>query len=195
MDIIARDWKGLLVGQRRFDGYVNITQLSKAYYQATGVRRETYKWLNSKRTQDSIAYLSTVTLIGVKDLVSIKRGSFEGEQGTWVHPDLVKDFENWLNNPNNSKTEKTIQLALYCKLGGKMEVPCAGSKIDLLTEHQVIEIKNAKNCCNALGQILVYGSFYPLHQKRIHLFGVANYKLINAFEKQCKLQDVVTTWE
>lgn len=101
MKIIARDWRGLLVGQQQHNGYVNVTQLCKAYFEATGVRREPYKWVNSQRAQESIAYLSTVTQICVDDLVVVKQGGFHGnevmEQGTWVHPKLATGFAMWLS--------------------------------------------------------------------------------------------------
>ena len=80
-------------------------------------------------------------------------------------------------------------------MGGTREVPVPGGKIDLLTKTQIIEVKKASKCTQALGQILVYSIFYPNHQKRVHLFGKANYKLIEAFEEQCKLLNIIVTWD
>lgn len=97
MDIIARDWKGLLVGQRRIDGYVNVTQLCKAYWQATGIIKEPSGWLRNKRTQDTITYLSSVLQINRTDLVVVVQGGEPEQQGTWVHPKLVVGFAIWLS--------------------------------------------------------------------------------------------------
>jgi len=96
--IIDREWKGLLIGQRKHNGYVNATQLAKAYYQATSIRREPADWSRIKRTKESIAYLATVTGNPVSDLVVVVQGNFTGkEQGTWIHPDLAVNFAVWLS--------------------------------------------------------------------------------------------------
>lgn len=67
--------------------------------------------------------------------------------------------------------EKIIQIALSQVVNGKMEVPCAYGRIDILTDDQIIEVKNVTDWKSAIGQITVYGLLYPHHQKRIHLFG------------------------
>jgi len=67
--------------------------------------------------------------------------------------------------------ERSIQLSLQEKMGGTIEVDCLAGKIDLLTATEIIEVKLVKNWKAALGQILIYGNYYPSHQKRIHLFG------------------------
>lgn len=88
----------MLVGQMMDNGYVNVTQLSKAYYQATGIVKEPANWTRNKRTQESIAYLATVLRIPTSDLVIVNQGNFTGkEQGTWVHPKLAVNYAIWLS--------------------------------------------------------------------------------------------------
>jgi hypothetical protein len=95
--IIDREWKGLLIGQQKHNGYVNATQLAKAYYQATGSRKDVSNWVNNKRTKTSTAYLASVTGITVSELVVTVRGGEPSEQGTWIHPDLAVNFAVWLS--------------------------------------------------------------------------------------------------
>lgn len=98
LQIIEREWKGLLIGQQKHNGYISATQLAKAYFQATGNRKDPSNWLANKRTKESIAYLATVTGIPVTELVIVNQGNFtKEEQGTWVHPDLSVNFAVWLS--------------------------------------------------------------------------------------------------
>lgn len=82
--------------------------------------------------------------------------------------------------------------------GGLIEVITPVGNIDLLTDTDIIEIKKAENWKNALGQILVYGYYYPNHQKRIHL--IINLKSIDInfqkkVKKHCAIFDIKVTWE
>ena len=91
--------------------------------------------------------------------------------------------------------EQSIQKALHQKLGGQTEVVCLVGKIDLLTSSEIIEIKNIKSWKAALGQILVYGSYYPSHGKRIHLFGKTQESYLNLVRKHCANFGVRVTWQ
>lgn len=44
---------------------------------------------------------------------------------------------------------------------------------DLLTEAEIIDVKEVSNWKAARDQLLAYSGFYPQHQKRLHLFGTA----------------------
>lgn len=95
--IIEREWKGLLIGQQKRNGFINATQLAKAYWQATGIQKKPSHWQENKRTQESIAYLANVTGIPSTDLVVVIQGGDPSEQGTWIHPDLGVNFAVWLS--------------------------------------------------------------------------------------------------
>lgn len=51
------------------------------------------------------------------------------------------------------------------------EVACKVGRIDILTSSHVIEIKNMHNWMHAVGQITIYGSFYPSRHKALILYG------------------------
>ncbi|MHC5722066.1 MAG: hypothetical protein ACYTX0_61135, partial [Nostoc sp.] len=67
--------------------------------------------------------------------------------------------------------EYQVVQRLQDELGGQLEVVTAVGRIDLLTETEVIEVKQVSDWKSALGQILTYSAFFPEHTKRIHLFG------------------------
>lgn len=94
---------------------------------------------------------------------------------------------------NLVRTEKEIQLKLQQKLGGEIEIECLAGRIDLLTSTQIIEVKNVGSWKSALGQILVYGEYYPSHQKRIHLYGETQASYLELIRKHCSKFSVVVT--
>lgn len=102
-------------------------------------------------------------------------------------------LNKFLKPGNGSKQiEKKIQNKLYKELGGEIEVKTENGYIDLLTNSEIIEIKDGKLWKNAIGQILVYSQSYPKHNKRIHLFGIENNENIN---KICKDYNIKVTYD
>lgn len=95
----------------------------------------------------------------------------------------------------NKKSEKDYQMKLAKKLDGKIEVPTLAGNIDVLTSTQLIEIKRVVAWKDALGQVLIYGHFYPSHQKRIHLFGETQESYLNMIKEMVFKYDVIVTWE
>lgn len=79
--------------------------------------------------------------------------------------------------------------------GGKREVVTPAGNIDLLTSTHIIEIKAISGWKCAIGQILVYGHYYPSHQKRIHLFGDAHESFLELVCFHCTPMDIDVTWE
>jgi hypothetical protein len=69
-------------------------------------------------------------------------------------------------------SEKLISDKLSKLLNGKREVCINGNRnrIDILTDSEIIEVKNYNNRISSIGQILYYSSFYPDRILRIHLF-------------------------
>lgn len=95
----------------------------------------------------------------------------------------------------SQKTEKSVQSALAKELNGKLEVKTLCGKIDVLTSTELIEIKAIRNWKEALGQVIVYGDYYPSHQKRIHLYGETQEAFLSLIRKHCAKRNVVVTWE
>lgn len=88
--------------------------------------------------------------------------------------------------------EKLIQIKLQKQLGGEIEVETENGWIDLLTDSEIIEIKDGKCWKHAVGQILMYALDYPNHQKRIHLFDIGSNQQI---DKSCNVYDIIVTYE
>jgi hypothetical protein len=73
---------------------------------------------------------------------------------------------------NKLQYEKQIQEDLCIKLNGQTEVKTPVGYIDILTENEIIEIKQSSDWKHAIGQIISYGTYYPSHKKVIYLFGM-----------------------
>jgi len=68
------------------------------------------------------------------------------------------------------KSEKKLQMTINNTLNGLLEVSTPVGKIDILTDTLLIEIKKSKDWKAAIGQLLMYGHYYPKHQKILYLF-------------------------
>ena len=104
-------------------------------------------------------------------------------------------YDNEINNLKptyQNEKEKEIQIKLQQELGGEIEVETDSGFIDLLTDTEIIEIKNGKNWKHAMGQVLSYSIDYKNHIKRIHLFDVEYDSHIN---KTCHVYNVKVTYE
>jgi hypothetical protein len=95
MKIINHEVNGLQISQRHDDGYINLTQMAKAY----GKRID--NWLRLKDTQDLLIEferqekLNTSDLRDLNSALIIRRGKYDG--GTWGHPDIAIQFAQWLD--------------------------------------------------------------------------------------------------
>lgn len=70
--------------------------------------------------------------------------------------------------------EKKIQRKLAAELGGIMEVSVRTGRIDILTETEIIEIKELKFWKAGAGQLMIYKQSYPDHACRLYLFGFSS---------------------
>lgn len=108
MKMIIHQANGLNIGQRREDGYINATALSKAHYKATKIRRDTNHWLALERTKKTIEHLSRLTEISVDQLViKVKTGRNE-YRGTYIHPRLAVRFGIWLSDDFGYMVEEWV---------------------------------------------------------------------------------------
>ena len=96
------------------------------------------------------------------------------------------------DNLINNIKELEIQKKLQQELGGEIEVQTDVGFIDLLTNTEIIEIKNGNNWKHAVGQILMYSLEYPNHIKRIHLFDIYKSKSI---EEKCEKYGIKVTYD
>lgn len=93
----------------------------------------------------------------------------------------------------SKKPEKKVQRKIAKELKGVKEIPTEAGRIDILTSKEVIEVKQVNQWKSALGQVLVYGAYYPSHQKRIHLFGRCHSSYLNVIKKHCDKFNVSVT--
>jgi Zn-finger nucleic acid-binding protein len=92
-------------------------------------------------------------------------------------------FEHEIQKKLQEETKGHIQ---HCPIGA----------IDILTETQIIEIKVWSDYFKAIGQILLYATFYPEKQKRMHFFGAKpKQEIITAIETLCEQQNILLTYE
>ena len=93
-----------------------------------------------------------------------------------------------------SNPEKTICKRIAKELGGRTEVCINNKRIDILTDNEIIEVKNHNGMLGAIGQILYYSKFFPNRRKRIHLFNHNDRRDIE-YEALCRELDIIITYE
>ena len=79
------------IRQRSSDGYVNATDMCKAYDR---------KFNNYRENKSTTAYIeAVVTVAGIPAtvLIETKQGGLAPEQGTWVHPRVAIHLAQWLD--------------------------------------------------------------------------------------------------
>ena len=95
-NIILHQFGSVLVGLNKKTGFINITALTKAYNAKTGKQKTTAHWFETKRAQDYIDYIISITGIPRIEIIVSVVGNHD-DAGTWVHPDLAVPFATWLS--------------------------------------------------------------------------------------------------
>jgi hypothetical protein len=95
MQDIEHQVGGLVVNQRKADGYISATKLTKAYEKQTGKYRNPNLWFEKDRTNEFLERLSDRTGIEVYELVQ-KKGEGKNRE-IWIHPKLAVSFAMWLS--------------------------------------------------------------------------------------------------
>jgi DNA-binding MarR family transcriptional regulator len=93
------------------------------------------------------------------------------------------------------EAERKIRDRLRAEIGGEIEVITSVGRIDLLTEFEVIEVKEISNWKEALGKILAYSAFFPEHHRRIHLFGRCDLTRLALAQATCSEFGITVTFE
>jgi hypothetical protein len=89
--------------------------------------------------------------------------------------------------------EQKVKDRLCIALNGEQEVNTLAGRIDILTKTEVIEVKSFKGWKSAVGQVLVYGHYYPSHRKRIHFFGKTTVACYEVVKCHCDRIQIITT--
>lgn len=96
--------------------------------------------------------------------------------------------------PPTLKGEHFYRDKLAMLLNGRVDVATPTGKIvDILTAIEVIEVKSVDEWRAALDQIRIYGQHYPLHRRRIHLYGHMSPKKLLHIQQHCFREGVVVT--
>lgn len=83
------------------------------------------------------------------------------------------------------RPESIVRDRLQGAVGGHIEVALPVGRIDLLTDTELIEVKQAVKWKAGIGQLIVYGHYYPQHSLRLHLFGVCSSELLSLIVEAC----------
>lgn len=113
-----------------------------------------------------------------------------------------KTFDGFIYSEVDSglpSPEKRVKASVLRKIGNMsnpvIEVNTPVGKIDILTDKEIIEVKRVSGWKSAVGQILVYGYYYPNHQKRIHLFGKCSPNIKQLIHLHCEKLNIQVTWQ
>lgn len=174
---------------RRREGLICLNDLWR--FSGEDKSRIPSSWMRQKQTQILIKTLQNQ----VKGhIYTIYRGRYGG---TFAVDEVAYKYWEYLSIKRRVKlTEQKVQHRLAKTLyGAKCEVLTLAGKIDILTNNELIEVKSISNWKCAIGQVLVYGMYYPKHQKRIHLFGESPTDLLSLIRSSCASFDIEVTWE
>jgi len=95
MDYIEHQVGKLVVSQRKADGYINATKLTRAYELRTLKKRNTNDWFEKDRTHEFLNLVHQKTGIEIYELVQKKEEGRNVE--LWIHPKLAASFAMWLS--------------------------------------------------------------------------------------------------
>ena len=189
----SKDWLRLnqtksLIKEIEFDTnltkeqLINISQAGNKYNQGT--------WIHRKLATHLAQWCSIKFAVQISNWIEEWISSKQKNEVKYLY-----EIYNLKSDDSNILKEKEIQVRLQKELGGDIEVETDVGFIDLLTNTNVIEIKDVKNWKHAVGQILMYSLDYPNHFKRIHLFNVKNIEDIKQIENKCKIYGITVTYE
>lgn len=184
---------GVVVPQAASLFYIPNNQTSRDFKALLGKDFSFEKWatvLNPKK----------VNVIRLPDL---KKLTFAlALKGNEKARELLEEIDPSIKVQKTQKTQKTnkgkekeVQVKLSTKLNGQMEINTLAGRIDILTATEVIEVKSVNQWKAALGQVLVYGDYYPSHSMRIHLFGEIQESYLDMIKRHCEKRSVIVTWQ
>ena len=85
--------------------------------------------------------------------------------------------------------EKEIQAKVQKMFGGQREVRTPVGYIDLVTDTQILEVKEASSWKHSLGQIIAYHPFFQTKEKVLYLFGACPQNISECY-KLCKQNNI-----
>lgn len=208
-------WNDAVIESRDSDNFINATQMCKA------CKKRMSNWLRLDCTKEMINYLKdTISTPIIKAVGGNHSGTWIHPRlatvlAQWLDPmfglKVAEWIEEWRLIGDNDKRymyaisnlqpteaeqlERQVKERLHAKLGGIVEQKTPAGRIDLLTDQDIIEIKEISKWKHALGQVLAYSIDYPEKRKRIHLFGDSNSINKSMIVKRCNIFDIIVSFE
>ncbi|CAM9812251.1 unnamed protein product, partial [Pylaiella littoralis] len=119
--------------------------------------------------------------------------------GEAIQKALLQPMEYREAEASSKTKECSVRDALASSVGGEAEVETPAGNIDVLSDTEVIEVKNYKQWKHGLGQVLAYHTFHPGLAKRLHLFAHSGEdgtrKYFDLAKSVCAKHDVRVTFE
>lgn len=76
-------------------------------------------------------------------------------------------------------------------LNPKREVRTPAGVVDIVCDDKIVEIKHVDNWIKGLGQLLVYGMYFPRKNRELNLFGVLDNEVkLELIRKHCRAYDI-----
>jgi hypothetical protein len=102
----------------------------------------------------------------------------------------LKDKLNTLN-VENVLPESAIRDMLAASICGKTEhVLPSGDRVDIVTEKAIYEVKTPDQYKAGLGQLCVYGQFFPKHKKILYLTKLCTPNRLEHILHDCQTHDI-----
>jgi len=94
----------------------------------------------------------------------------------------------------SADVESFFQFGVAKAVDGVREIKTPAGFIDVLSDDLIIEVKSCKSWKHAVGQILVYGHYYPSKTKIVALFGQASSSRRDVVESHCRHLGIGVMW-
>jgi len=191
-------------GGKRFSDWYKILQTKKIINELSSklnisceILVDIKKGGNNKDSQGSWVHprlgICLAQWISIKFMLDVSEWVEEWKMMSLKNTEKYKfSFENIEPDNDRSCIEKEIQQRLHENLGGEIEVYTKFGYIDLLTQTELIEIKDGSAWKHGLGQLLAYRKFYLKHNLRLHLF---NIDVNDEISEWCNEYNVIVTYE
>lgn len=186
-NIIIPDYKGHIINQRKEDGYINITPLSKIY------GKQVSDWTRLKITNKYIHEVSSITGISEDLLIEVKQGGPNENQGTWVHLLLALDFCRWISVELSVWINNCI-LGQYYNLTMPTKSKESSGFVYLINQESTdfYKIGASKDVYNRISHLQIAS---PLPLKVVHrIFSLNNVRLEHTLHKYFNDYKVMTEW-
>lgn len=113
MDFIEHKVGELVVSQRKSDGYINATKLTRAYESQTKKKKNPNLWFEKDRTHEFLDLLYNQTGIEIYNLVQ-KKGEGKNRE-IWIHPKLAISFAMWLSPEFEMMVSEWVEQWIFTK--------------------------------------------------------------------------------